>query len=64
MLFRSYMLTRCIKADARFTGIPVLMHSSLSSHSNRALGLSVGADEYIPKFEPARLAEALSRLLV
>jgi two-component system chemotaxis response regulator CheV len=59
-----YLLTRSIKADARFRGIPVLMHSSLSSASNQQLGLSVGVDEYIPKFEPQRLSEALVRLLV
>ena len=58
-----YLLTRSIKADPRFNGIPVLMHSSLSSMSNQQLGHSVGVDEYIPKFEPHRLSEALARLL-
>jgi two-component system chemotaxis response regulator CheV len=59
-----YLLTRNIKADPRFIGIPVLMHSSLSSASNQQLGHSVGVDEYIPKFEPHRLSETLTRLLV
>ncbi len=59
-----YLLTRSIKGDPRFNGIPVLMHSSLSSTSNQQLGQSVGVDEYIPKFEPQRLSEALVRLLV
>jgi two-component system chemotaxis response regulator CheV len=58
-----YVLTKQVKADPRFAGIPVLMHSSLSSEANRQLGLSVGVDEYVPKFEPHRLAEALARLL-
>jgi len=58
-----YMLTKQIKSDARFAGIPVIMHSSLSGVSNRALGQSVGVDEYVPKFEPQRLAETLARLL-
>ena len=58
-----YVLTKQIKSDPRFAGIPVLMHSSLSSEANRHLGLSVGVDEYVPKFEPHRLAEALGRLL-
>jgi len=40
-----------------------LMHSSLSSDSNRQLGISVGVDEYIPKFEPRKLAETVGRLL-
>jgi two-component system chemotaxis response regulator CheV len=57
-----YMLTKQIKSDPRFAGIPVIMHSSLSSASNRALGQSVGVDEYVPKFEPQRLAETLARL--
>ena len=59
-----YLLTRSIKGDPRFNGIPVLMHSSLSSASNQQLGQSVGVDEYIPNFEPQRLSEALVRLLV
>ncbi|ADL55044.1 chemotaxis protein [Gallionella capsiferriformans] len=58
-----YMLTRKIKEDKRFIGIPVLMHSSLSSSSNQQLGKTVGVDEYIPKFEPQKLAQALARLL-
>jgi two-component system chemotaxis response regulator CheV len=58
-----YMLTKQIKSDPRFAGIPVIMHSSLSGMSNRALGQSVGVDEYVPKFEPQRLAETLARLL-
>jgi two-component system, chemotaxis family, chemotaxis protein CheV len=58
-----YVLTRNIKGDARFAGIPVLMHSSLSSDANQQMGRSVGVDEYVPKFEPLKLAEVLSRLL-
>src|SRR5487761_2373752 len=58
-----YMLTRKIKADKRFIGIPVLMHSSLSSTSNEQLGKTVGVDEYVPKFEPQKLAQTLTRLL-
>ena len=58
-----YMLTRKIKADKRFSGIPVLMHSSLSGSSNQQLGKTVGVDEYVPKFEPQKLAQMLARLL-
>jgi two-component system chemotaxis response regulator CheV len=58
-----FMLTRQIKADRRFAGIPVIMHSSLSGTSNRQLGLSVGVDEYVSKFEPQRLSQVLTRLL-
>ncbi len=59
-----YLLTKNVKADPRFAGIPVIMHSSLSSMSNQQLGRSVGVDEYVPKFEPHRLAETLGRLLL
>ena len=59
-----YILTKSIKSDPRFAGIPVIMHSSLSSMSNQQLGRSVGVDEYVPKFEPQRLAETLTRLLL
>ncbi len=59
-----YILTKNIKSDSRFNGIPVLMHSSLSSMSNMQLGKSIGVDEYVPKFEAQRLAETLSRLLL
>ena len=58
-----YILTKSIKSDPRFSGIPVIMHSSLSGMSNQQLGRSVGVDEYVPKFEPHRLSETLRRLL-
>ena len=59
-----YILTKTIKSDPRIVGIPVVMHSSLSSMSNQQLGKSVGVDEYVPKFEPHRLSETLGRLLL
>ena len=58
-----YMLAKRIKSDPRFTGIPVVMHSSLSGESNQQLGLSVGIDEYVSKFEPAKLAASVARML-
>ena len=54
-----YVLTRNIKSDKRFAGIPIVMHSSLSSNANRAMGSSVGVDAYVAKFEPALLAETM-----
>jgi two-component system chemotaxis response regulator CheV len=58
-----YVLTRCIKNDARFAGIPVVMHSSLSSEANRSMGKSVGVDAYVAKFEPRVLADTLRPLI-
>jgi len=58
-----YVLTRNIKADARFDGVPVVMHSSLSSEANRAMGKRVGVDAYVAKFDADALAETLRPLL-
>ena len=59
-----YVLTRNIKSDARFQGIPVVMHSSLSSEANRAMGKSVGVDAYVAKFDAEVLAETLRPLIL
>ena len=58
-----YVLTRLIKADKRFVGIPVVMHSSLSSSASRAMGQNVGVDAYVAKFDAAVLAETLRPLI-
>lgn len=58
-----YVLTKYIKADPRFEGIPVIMHSSLSSQANRAMGERVGVDGYVAKFDAHALAETLRPLL-
>ena len=58
-----YVLTKKVKEDSRFSGIPVVMHSSLTTESNRALGVKVGTDDYVPKFEPKELASTLQRAL-
>jgi len=54
-----YVLTKNIKNDSRFSGIPVVMHSSLSSEANRAMGSRVGVDAYVAKFDAGMLAETL-----
>ena len=58
-----YVLTRHIKSDSRFEGIPVVMHSSLSSEANRAMGQAVGVDAYVAKFDAEVLADTLRPLL-
>ena len=58
-----YVLTRHIKSDGRFDGIPVVMHSSLSSEANRAMGQAVGVDAYVAKFDAEVLADTLRPLL-
>ncbi|MDW5416506.1 MULTISPECIES: chemotaxis protein [unclassified Iodobacter] len=59
-----YVLTKHIKSDSRFQGIPIVMHSSLSSNANRAMGSSVGVDAYVAKFDPVILADTITPLLV
>jgi two-component system, chemotaxis family, chemotaxis protein CheV len=59
-----YVLTKNIKSDSRFAGIPVVMHSSLSSEANRAMGKSVGVDAYVAKFDAEALAETLRPMLL
>ncbi|MCP3867578.1 MAG: chemotaxis protein CheV [Gammaproteobacteria bacterium] len=58
-----YVLTQKVKQDARFEGVPVIMHSSLTSEANKSLGEGVGADAYVPKFEPRDLAEMLVKMV-
>jgi two-component system chemotaxis response regulator CheV len=58
-----YVLTKQIKSDRRFDGIPVVMHSSLSSEANRAMGQSVGVDNYVAKFDPVVLSDTIRPLL-
>ncbi|MDJ0740253.1 MAG: chemotaxis protein [Gammaproteobacteria bacterium] len=58
-----YVLTQQIKSDARFSNVPVIMHSSLTADANQALGKGIGADAYVSKFEPRELARALVDVL-
>lgn len=58
-----YVLTQHIKADPRFNGIPVVMHSSLSSMANKRMGQQVGVDAYVAKFNVDNLANTLTGLL-
>jgi two-component system, chemotaxis family, chemotaxis protein CheV len=59
-----YVLTKNIKSDSRFAGIPVVMHSSLSSEANRAMGQRVGVDAYVAKFDAEVLAETIRPMLL
>ncbi|MGN1035752.1 MAG: chemotaxis protein [Rhodocyclaceae bacterium] len=58
-----YVLTKNIKSDGRFEGVPVVMHSSLSSEANKAMGKNVGVDAYVAKFDAEELADTLRPLL-
>jgi two-component system chemotaxis response regulator CheV len=58
-----FTLTRLIKQDARFKGIPVVIHSSLTGSTNENHVKGVGADGYVAKFAPRELAATLRRVL-
>ena len=58
-----FTLTRRVKSDARFAGIPVIIHSSLTGTTNESHVKSVGADAYVGKFVVQELAETIRRIL-
>ena len=58
-----FTLTRTIKQDARFKGIPVVIHSSLTGSTNESHVKSVGADAYVAKFVAEELAATLMGVL-
>ncbi|RFB69638.1 MULTISPECIES: chemotaxis protein [unclassified Herbaspirillum] len=59
-----FTLTRNIKADQRYKGIPVVIHSSLSGSANEDHVRSVGANGYVAKFAIDELAAALKKTLM
>jgi two-component system chemotaxis response regulator CheV len=55
-----FTLVKNIRADPRFQGVPIIMHSSLTGTCNMEKGQSVGATDYVTKFDPKILAEKLA----
>ena len=58
-----FTLTRNIKQDARFSGLPVVIHSSLTGATNEDHVRKVGADGYVAKFVAEELAQAIRKVL-
>ena len=58
-----FTLTRNIKQDVRFKGIPVVIHSSLSGEANETHVKGVGADAYVAKFQAEDLAAVIRNVL-
>ena len=56
-----FTLTKYIREDPRFTGMPILMHSSLSGECNVKKGESVGVTDYVTKFDPVNLGRTIQR---
>ncbi len=58
-----FTLTRNIKQDQRFRGLPVVIHSSLTGKANEIHVKSVGADAYVAKFQADELAATIRGVL-
>jgi two-component system chemotaxis response regulator CheV len=58
-----FTLTKKLKSDKRFKGIPVIIHSSLSGQANEELGKSVGVDAYVAKFDANELANTIAEVI-
>jgi two-component system chemotaxis response regulator CheV len=54
-----FTLTKSIRTDPRLAHLPVILHSSLTGTCNMEKGRSVGASDYITKFDPKMLSEKL-----
>ena len=54
-----YTLTAEIRKDPQLEHLYVLLHSSLSGVFNKAMVEKVGADFFIPKYDPDHLAQVV-----
>jgi len=58
-----FSLTKHIREDSRFQGLPILMHSSLSGECNVDRGKAMGVTDYVTKFQPVELRDKLVKHL-
>jgi len=58
-----FTLTRQVKADLQYGGIPVVVHSSLTGSASELQAQSAGADAYIAKFHIDELAAKLREVM-
>jgi len=54
-----YTLTTMIRRDPNLKDLYIILHTSLSGVFNQAMVQKVGADNFIPKFKPDELAQAV-----
>ncbi|MBF0135775.1 MAG: chemotaxis protein [Magnetococcus sp. DMHC-1] len=54
-----FTFTRKVKANPKLAGIHLALHSSLSNQSNAYKAKQMGADDFIPKFQPDRIVQAI-----
>ena len=58
-----YSLVTEIRRDAQLRDLYLILHTSLSGQFNHAMVERVGADDFIAKFSPDELAQAVLRRL-
>ena len=58
-----YTFTTEVRSDERLKDIYIILHTSMSGVFNQSMVDRVGANKFIAKFEPDRLAEAVSEAL-
>ncbi|MFA4889684.1 MAG: response regulator [Candidatus Omnitrophota bacterium] len=59
-----YKVCGLLKADTRYSKIPIIMFTARAQESDKKMGEEVGADAYITKpFEPQALLEKIKELL-
>ncbi len=58
-----YTLTAEIRNDPKLKDLYILLHTSLSGVFNRAMVAKVGANDFIPKFNPDELAGAVQKVM-
>jgi two-component system chemotaxis response regulator CheV len=58
-----FALTKHIRSDPRFAGIPIVLHSSLTGTCNEGKGKAVGATDYVTKFDPKILTEKILKYI-
>ena len=58
-----FTLTKNIRADPRLAHLPVILHSSLTGTCNMKKGRTVGATDYITKFDARMLRDKLTHHL-
>ncbi len=58
-----FTFTRKVKSNPDLKNIPLVLHTSMSNKANRSKAISVGADGFVPKFQPDVIASlVLERL--
>lgn len=60
-----FQLTEAVRASKRFRDLPVVLVTALETEKDKARGLEVGADAYLPKstFDQKALLDAIQQLL-